>query len=101
MESNVNTEFMEGTAFYQKLIEGYKNDTFKFECMLSYLAKDESFATEYKYTDERDLIFRIHNASYYCESSIITSHLGIVIIISLTCLALSIVGILIYNIFKK
>jgi hypothetical protein len=101
MEAIDNTDYMEMPLFYQKLIEEYKNDTYKFECMLSYLAKDESFATEYVYMDKRDLIFRVQNASYYCDSSVISSPLGIAIITSVTCVTLAIVGIKIYRMLTK
>lgn len=90
-------ELMEKTTLYQKLIEGYKNDTSKLECMLSYLTKDEWFATEYNFMDERELIYWTKNAAFYCESSVLNSPLAIAIIISLIYLTVTVIGILIYH----
>ena len=103
MESNDDyMELMENTSFYQHLIEGYKNDSAKLDCMLSYLAKDEWFATEYNYMKKRDIIYWIRNASFYCDSSVLNSPLGIGIIISLIYLIFSIVGVLIYvKLYRK
>ena len=101
MESSDITELTERTLFYQKLIEGYKNDTTKLECILSYLTRDESFTAEYNNVNERDLTYQIRNASFYCESSVLNSPLAFAIIISLIYLTVTIVGILIYNKIRR
>ncbi|KAL7021537.1 hypothetical protein ACKWTF_011916 [Chironomus riparius] len=94
MEPSDIMESTERMLFYQKLIEEYKNDTVKLECMLTYLTKDESFTAEYN--NMRDLTYQIRNASFYCETSVLNSPLGIAILVSLIYLSFTIVGILIY-----
>lgn len=75
------------------LLEIFKNDTQRVDCILNYLKRETEFMEILSNLDEREFFFLIDQADGVCSYSTIINPLGIAVIVSVIVIFFIIMGI--------
>lgn len=75
-------------TFNDFLLETFNNDLQKVNCILNYLKHETDFVERYNSMDAPEFNLFIDDANSFCVNSVITSPLGIAVIVSVIILGL-------------